>query len=189
MTEECQLMLLVQQGQLDKLAPLFEAYKVRLFNYFLQRGHSRSASEDLVQETFTKVLAYRDSFGAQGTFRSWLYGVARNTAVDHYRKHKQSDQHESLDAQQPSTESGEGNDLTEKLHKAQQQDIFQRCLAQISVQDSEIILLSRVHQLKYEDIAMLLGCNVNTLKSKMQAALNRLHQKYQDLTNEGDPSS
>lgn len=189
MTEECQLMLLVQQGQLDKLAPLFEAYKIKLFNYFLQRGHSRSASEDLVQETFTKVLAYRGSFNAQGTFRSWLYGVARNTAVDHYRKHKQSNQHESLDMQAPEVDYEHSADLAESLMKNQRLDNFQRSLDQISAQDSEIILLSRVHQLKYDDIAALLGCNLNTLKSKMQAALNRLHLKYQELTNEGDPSS
>lgn len=189
MTEECQLMLLVQQGQLDKLAPLFEAYKVKLFNYFLQRGHSRSASEDLVQETFTKVLAYRDSFSGQGTFRSWLYGVARNTAVDHYRKHKISDQHESLELREHTNELAVENDLADNLSLDEQHNIYQRSLTQISAQDSEIILLSRVHQLKYEDIASLLGCNINTLKSKMQAALNRLHLKYQELTNEGNPSS
>lgn len=181
MTDECRLMLLVQQGQLNKLAPLYEAYKVKLYNYFLHRGHSQSASEDLVQETFTKILAYRNSFTGEGTFKSWLYGIARNTAIDHYRKNRVSDQHVCLEDNDHQNPALLGQVLSEQHEQQRRDSIFSQSLQDIPAQDSEIILLSRVHQLKYEQIADLLGCNINTLKSKMQTAIRRLQVKFEEL--------
>ena len=78
----------VKAEQLDKLATLFENNKVQLLNYFIRKGNNRALSEDLVQETFMRVLAYRTSFSGSSTFKSWMYGIARNTVAEHYRKNK-----------------------------------------------------------------------------------------------------
>ncbi|MCO4799241.1 MAG: hypothetical protein KC484_08510, partial [Colwelliaceae bacterium] len=82
MSDEKELMFQVKAGQLDKLALLYEANKLALFNFFLRSGNNRALSEDFVQETFMRVLAYRTSFQGTSTFKSWLYGIARNTAAD-----------------------------------------------------------------------------------------------------------
>ena len=81
MTDEKELMFQVKAGRLDRLGVLFESNKVQLFNYFLRSGCHRALSEDLVQDTFMRVLAYRTSFKGTSTFR--LYGIARNTRADH----------------------------------------------------------------------------------------------------------
>ncbi|MCJ8272665.1 MAG: hypothetical protein MJK04_25115, partial [Psychrosphaera sp.] len=48
----------------------------------------------------------------------------------------------------------------------------------------EIIVLSRFQQMKYEDIADLINCNLNTLKSRMSLAIGKLKESYQRLSNE-----
>jgi RNA polymerase sigma-70 factor (ECF subfamily) len=180
MTDEKELMFKVKAGQLDCLAPLFEANKVRLFNYFKRMGNSPQVSEDLVQETFMRILAYRSSFNGTSSFRSWLYGIAHNTSVDHFRKHKHSINHDEFDE---TTMDGNAT-LSEELEVEQKHTLFEQALQAIPAQMREIIVLSRFEQMKYEEIAQLIDCNLNTLKSRMSLAIKRLKESYQRLSGE-----
>jgi len=180
MTEENVLMMQVKQGQLDSLAPLFENNQVRLFNYFLRLGNNRALSEDLVQETFMRILAYRTSFSGNSSFRSWLYRIAKNAAVDHYRKNKHANKQDELFEEQLAGL----DDLTEKMEIEQKQTLFSKALDSISSEHREIIILSRYQQLKYDEIAELLDCNLNTLKTRMRSAINQLRKNYQLLCSE-----
>ena len=62
MMNEKDIMLQVQAGQLDKLAVLYENNKGKLFSYFRNKGNNSAQSEDLVQETFMKILALSHKF-------------------------------------------------------------------------------------------------------------------------------
>ena len=180
MTDEKELMMRVKAGQLDSLATLFESNKSRLFNYFRRMGNSPEVSEDLVQETFMRILAYRTSFNGTSSFRTWLYGIARNTSVDHFRKHKNSAGHEEFDE----TLMDGDTTLCEELELEQKHSLFNRALQGMPVEMREIIVLSRFQQMKYEDIADLINCNLNTLKSRMSLAIGKLKESYQRLSNE-----
>ena len=181
MNDEIELMFRVKEGQLDKLALLYEGNKVALYNFFLRSGNSPALSEDLVQETFMKVLAYRSGFQGTSTFKSWLYGIARNTQADHYRKASNSKPHTDIEEQ--TLESGAT--LTEQMESSQKHDLFQKSLDKLAPEHREIILLSRFQQLNYQEIADMLDCNLNTLKARMRKAISCLHSGYRSLTREG----
>jgi len=180
MLDERELMFQVKAGQLDKLATLFENNKVKLFNYFLRTGNNRALSEDLVQETFMRILAYRTSFSGTSTFKSWMYGIAKNTVADHYRKNK----NQALNCDMDEEELANGQTLGEEFETKEQNVLFNKSLAIISPEDREIIMLSRFQQLNYQEISELLDCNLNTLKSRMRNALSKLQMSYQKLVGE-----
>ena len=76
-------MLLVKEGHLSELTALFDRHQVSLYNFFLRLTGDQASSEDLTQNLFYRVIRYRQSFQpAQGTFRSWIYRMARNVHVD-----------------------------------------------------------------------------------------------------------
>lgn len=176
--EEKALMFAVQRGQLDKLAVLFERNHLSLFHYFLRTGNGRAASEDLVQETFMKVLAYRASFNGSAGFRSWLFGIARNTMADHYRKNKSARDHVDIDEH----EDTQGPTLGQQVEQDEKAALFERALTSLPLELREILILSRYHQLPYEDIAALTDCNLNTLKSRMRKAISLLRQAFAELS-------
>lgn len=180
MFDEKELMFQVKAGQLDKLATLYENNKVQLFNYFIRTGNNRALSEDLVQETFMKILAYRTSFSGSSTFKSWMYGIARNTVAEHYRKNK----NQAFNCDMDDEDLSNDKTLGEEFEAEQQSDIFNKSLANIPSEDREIILLSRFQQLNYQEISSLLDCNLNTLKSRMRNALGKLQISYQKLVGE-----
>lgn len=182
MTDENVLMVQVQEGQLDKLAILFERNHVPLFHYFIRTGNNRTASEDLVQETFIKVLAYRSSFSGTSTFKSWLFGIARNTKADYYRKHKRENEHADIDA----SDVKSGVSTSQEYELNNRQGLFDKALASLAVEQKEILVLSRFHNLNYQQIASMQDCNVNTLKSRMRKALDALKQSYDRLAGENN---
>lgn len=68
MPDDEQVMAQVRDGRVEMLAILFERHHVRLFNFFLRLTASRSASEDLVQEVFLRMLKYRHTYRGDSKF-------------------------------------------------------------------------------------------------------------------------
>ena len=77
-----QVMLDVREGKVEKLAILFERHHVALFNFFLRLTGNRAASEDLVQDVFTRILKYRATYMGEDRFTVWMYKIARNAHID-----------------------------------------------------------------------------------------------------------
>src|SRR5437588_62647 len=80
------LMLQVRDGAGEMLAVLFDRYQTPLFNFYSKLTGDRALSEDLVQEVFLRILKYRQSYRPGTPFRAWVYQIARNARIDHFRK-------------------------------------------------------------------------------------------------------
>lgn len=178
MMDDNALMTKVQQGEIDRLAILFERHHVSLFHYFIRTGNNRAASEDLVQETFVKVLAYRSSFSGNALFKSWLFGIARNTKADYYRKNKRLNEHENIDQ----ADIKNDHNLSQEHEASWQTNMFEKALTSLEPEQREIVILSRYHNLNYEEIASMQNCNINTLKSRMRKSLVDLKYAFDRLT-------
>lgn len=180
MSDDSKVMELIQSGQVQHLSVLFERYHLALYHYFLRMGNNSAQSEDLVQETFMKIMVYRNSYKGEASFRGWMYGIARNTAADQYRQTQRFP--EPVDPR--TIEQGADSCLQEDMELQQQQDMFGKALAMLPNELKEILVLHRYQQLQYEEIASLLDCNLNTLKSRMRKAISELHMTYSSLSGE-----
>lgn len=180
MNDEMSLMLKVKEGQIGYLSDLFEANHVALYNFYLKSGLNRALAEDLVQETFMRVLAYRTTYLAESSFKAWFYRIARNVVADHFRKLSNRDLHESFEEKHIAASQS----LDQELEQESKQSDFDQALLAIPAEHREIIILSRFQQLNYSDIAELLNCNINTLKTRMRTAISNLKQEYRIITGE-----
>jgi len=167
------LMLQVRQGAEDGLGVLFDRYQRPLFNFYSKLTGNRGVSEDLVQEVFLRVLKYRQSYQPGAAFRAWIYQIARNVRVDHYRKNPV--QAEWKPEMSPSFVP---HDATQK---DQETLLLHRALMLLPEDKREILVLSRLQEMKYEEIARLLGCEVGTVKVRVHRALQSLKLAYHDL--------
>src|ERR1700682_3066506 len=88
LTRDEDLMLEVRDGAGETLGVLFDRYQTPLFNFYSKMTGDRILSEDLVQEVFLRILKYRQSYTPGTPFRSWMYQIARNARLDHFRKQR-----------------------------------------------------------------------------------------------------
>jgi len=172
------LMLQVRDGAGETLGVLFDRYQTPLFNFYSKLTGDRTLSEDLVQEVFLRILKYRQSYSPGTPFRAWVYQIARNARIDHFRKFPPQ-----------TTLKPEMLPSVLPTDSAQQQEIelLQRALQQLPEEKREILLLSRFQELKYEEIASLLGCELNTVKTRIHRALQELRKNFHQLTRPNMP--
>lgn len=165
-----ELMSQVRNGVADGLGVLFDRYQMPLFNFFYKMTGNRTTSEDLVQEVFFRILKYRQSYREGTPFKAWMYQIARNARVDLFRRQRPevSWEPEMEPAVAPS-------DSTQQQQETQ---MLYRALLQMSEEKKEVLILSRFQGLKYEEIAQLLGCEVNTVKTKVHRALQELRELF-----------
>ena len=175
---DIQMMEDVRDGKVEKLAVLFERHHVPLFNFFLRMTGSSSISEDLVQDVFCRILNYRHTYKGQSKFTTWMYQIARNTHIDYLRKKK-----EELPLDEQWNESL-STDLSpdEKLEKGQDAFLMREALAKLPLRKREVLILSRYQDLKYKEIAELLGCQIGTVKAHVHRAIKDLGKIYFELS-------
>lgn len=168
-----ELMSQVRSGVGESLGVLFERYQTPLLNFYYKLTGDRGLSEDLVQEVFFRILKYRHSYRPETGFRAWMYQIARNARVDHWRRQKPETSWEP-EMSPPVMPQ----DMTEQ---AQQHELLHVALMELAEEKREVLVLSRFQDLKYEDIAALLGCEVNTVKVKVFRALRELREIFEAL--------
>jgi RNA polymerase sigma-70 factor (ECF subfamily) len=172
-----ELMEMVRDGQVEKLAILFERHHVMLYNFFLRLTGNRTASEDLVQEVYIRILKYKTTYQSRSKFSVWMYQIARNVHIDHLRKQKPEFSLEDQVEEPAGTEAP----FSEKMDAEIDLALLRRALDRLPVKKREILLLSRFEDMKYREIAELLGCSIGTIKTSIHRAIKELSKIYGEL--------
>ena len=168
------LMQQVKDGDLRKLAVLFERHHRALFHFFLRCTSNRELSEDLVQEVYFRILRYRHTYNPQHSFTAWMYQIARNAQMDQLQKRKP----EVLpDEDLPSSAIR----VDDKISRKQEVELLRRAMEMLPEDKREVLVMSRYQELKYEEIAQILGVEVGTVKVRVFRAVKALGQLYTEL--------
>lgn len=173
------VMLQVRDGEVQMLGVLFDRYQSPLFNFYSKMTQDRTVSEDLVQEVFLRILRYRQTYRPGTSFRTWMYQIARNTRIDQVRKVRP----ESPLVTEPIATPR----VTDDAERQQEAQLLQRALMQLPEDKREVLVLSRFQELKYDEIARLLGCEPSAVKVRVHRALQQLREVYLGL--ESNPAA
>lgn len=177
---DAELMARVRDGDLERLSELFERHHRRLFAFFQRLVGDRTAAEDLVQEVFVRLLKYRHTFRDAAEFSPWVFGVARNAAVDHFRA-RPRELPENPEAPEPAAVLPHP---IERLERREQQEHLQAALARLAPERRELLLMARFGEMRYETIGELLGCSAGAVKLRVHRALKELRAAYAAVTGE-----
>jgi RNA polymerase sigma-70 factor (ECF subfamily) len=185
-------MVAYQKGEVRAFEVLLTRHRKPVYNFILRFVGSRETAEDLMQETFLRVIRGAEAYQRQAKFTTWLYTIARNLCVDQSRraKHRKA---QSLDA--PMSSSADSGTLLDVLpssemgsdRKAVSRQLHLRiheALARLSEEQREVFLMREFLDLPFKEIADIVGVPENTVKSRMRYALEKLRlelDEYRDL--------
>jgi len=190
-------MLDFRTGEARAFEVLLRRHRAPVFNFILRfTGHSARA-EDLLQETWLKVVRRASEYEPKARFTTWLYTIARNLCVDSARKEKYREV-ESLDAPIRSEEmDGADRSLGELVadcgpapdraaHNARLRPLLERALQSLPDEQREVFILREYSGVAFKEIATVTGVSENTVKSRMRYALEGLRRKLEELGVDGD---
>jgi RNA polymerase sigma-70 factor, ECF subfamily len=132
--------------------------------------------EDVAQAVFVKMILSIERLQSPATFESWLFRIARNASLDHLRRRRWrrifipwERHHDQL----ATTPSDAGNARLAQIDRA---------LAQLPMDQRELILLMRENEWTYNDLARIVGASSSAVKSRLFRARTRLRS----LLEQGD---
>ncbi|MBI3182196.1 MAG: RNA polymerase sigma factor [Myxococcales bacterium] len=190
-------MLAFKSGDARAFEVLVRRHRTPVFNFILRFTGQKQRAEDLLQETWLKVVRSASEYEPKARFTTWVYTIARNLCVDSARKesYRQAD---SLDAPVRAGDEGDGRLLGELLpdvggadpergaHNARLRPLLERALLSLPEEQREVFILREYAGVQFKDIAQVTGVPENTVKSRMRYALEGLRRRLEKLGVDGD---
>ena len=166
----------------DDFNRFYRDYARRVHGFFLRMTGDIAGSEDLTQELFTRLCENRDSFDEQqGTFATWMYGVAYNLCKNEYR-HR--DVVERTRDERGSREEASVSSADDEIERKERNSVLAGAVQELPDGIREVFLLRYVEELPIRDVALALGIPEGTVKSRAYTALMTLREKMEQLNNE-----
>ncbi len=172
---DVQLILNVRGGDLHALGVLFLRHHQQVHQWCYRMTGNTVVADDMVQDVFLRILRLRHNFAGTAKFTTWLYRVARNVCLDFLASTKRQ-------------EAARGRLARESALASSVADTGDRCLGllevalqRLPVEKREVLILSRYHDMRYEEIAEVCGCSVGAVKTRVHRALKQLRRLYHDL--------
>lgn len=173
------LMLDVGKGDLEAFAALYERYHKRLFHFILRFVKERALAEDILQETFLRLLKGKKRFRKNSRFSTYLFTIARNLCLDtlksRERKHVFVSQENHIEK---AAEKSKGPD--EILEETETRKVIQNAIQTLPLDQIEVLVLSKYSGLSYDEIARIVGSTTAAVKQKAYRAMLSLKQKLKN---------
>lgn len=175
------LMRAYANGDVAAFATLLQRYQDSIYTFLRRQTHSPSVAEDLLQETFLRVMRAAPSYQPRGHFRAWLYQIARNQCRDHFRSQaKRAGEISSSEPPLNTSWQSVPPNAADAVEGLQQRARVLELLAQLSEEQREVLLLREYGDLSFNEIASIVGVSVGTVKSRMRYALAHLRSLVRD---------
>lgn len=156
----------IATGDREALAELYARYQQPLFSYLLQLTPDHGLAEEMLQDTLVAIWKSARGFEGRSTVLTWLIGIARRQAHNTLRKRRLplADEAELADmiSAEPEPEAFALNSLA--------RDELIAAFRQLPALHREVLTLTLVQELSYEETAAILGVPVGTVKSRLSNA-------------------
>lgn len=157
-----------------------ETYAPKLYRYAIYQLGDHPAAEDIAAETVARMLEKIGQYRNSGApFQAWLFSIARNLIRDSYRRKKNTEVI-SLDASMESDEIKSLGATDERIDGMAQRDELVRIMSSLSEEQRQILTLRIVEGWQPQEIAILLGRSIDSVKSLQYRALQAMKRQMGD---------
>lgn len=169
------------QGDQSSLEELINRYKKKLYTYIFLIVRNKDLTEDIFQETFLKVIKslLNNQYSENGRFCAWLFRIAHNLIIDHYRRknkyealNKDDYDYDIIDIINHSKYDQYENKINENYLKKNLRNLIN----QLPYEQKEIIILRIYLGLTFKEIAELTNVSINTALGRMRYAILNLRK-------------
>ncbi|WP_206606406.1 RNA polymerase sigma factor [Steroidobacter cummioxidans] len=174
--DDATLMLRYRKGDVRAFEMLYERHKGALYRYLQRLCRSPEVANDLFQEVWSKVIASRERYEVRAKFTTFLFHIAHNCAIDHFRRAGRPQEKGAQDVDALADElSGPGHESPDAaVSEAQLRADFKRALDELPAEQRDVFLLYEETGLGLEDIGRITGVAMETAKSRLRYALGKL---------------
>jgi len=177
---ESEYLKYVQEVDRTELYNLMTQYGDDVWRYAYAITNNHEQSKDIAQEVFIKVHLKLSTFRGQSSFKTWLFSITRNIAINemrsnYFRRILLFDRVKSTQTAQSAEVAYIGSQAAKDIRE------IIMCLSR---KLREVLILNVEHELTIQEMATLLGISEGTVKSRLSRARKEVEKKWRNLSNE-----
>lgn len=189
-----ELMQRYRDGDAASFDVLYTRHRGPLFRYFLRLARPAAVAEELFQDVWMNLIRARQQYQVRAKFTTWLYRMAHNRLIDHYRRTSSSarfafpdDPDDDVAASVPDESFREPDNELERRRLGAR---LIEALAELPEEQREAFLLREESSMTLEEIAAATDVNIETAKSRVRYAIVKLRRclTHTDADTELDPT-
>lgn len=161
-----------QVGETEAFGVLYDRYLDKIYRFIYYKTFNQETAEDITSSVFHKALEKINSYNeGKGSFSSWLYQIARNSVIDHYRMSKNDLSLEDV------FEQGVDERTPESIDAIRALKTVQTYLETLDARQREIITLRIWEDKSYKEIAEIIGGSEASVKMAFSRGIRELRDK------------
>ena len=172
--DEKHLIERTQAGDPEAFSPLVKKYQSRLYTHITRRVTDAEVAKDLTQETWLKAFRAINTFRAESAFSSWVYRIAENVCIDHFRKQKHNTEPLHLIEERRVTQTHPCP--SREVERAELRKHLRAAIQQLTPLRKQVFLLYYAQDLSIKQIATCLNRSEGTIKSHLRNARLQLRE-------------
>lgn len=169
----------VLNGNQQAYALLVERYQNYVFTLALRMIKTREDAEEVAQDSFIKAYKYLANFRGESKFSTWLYTIVNNSSITFLRKKKHMVHSLDDDAVFESADAIDSGMRADTIEQKSRQAMVNKAITLLSPDDAQVITLFYKAEQSLEEVASVLGVEVNTAKVRLHRARTRLKEKME----------
>jgi RNA polymerase sigma-70 factor (ECF subfamily) len=170
------IVLRAKQGDEDAFGELYSAYFEKIFRFVFFRVSHKEVAEDITEDVFIKAWQKISTVKAE-SFGGWLYQIARNKIIDHYRQEKTT-----VDLVEVENLLEAPDDLADDANQVLNQELFIQLLRQLTPEQQVIVKLKFLEDLDNSEIAELIAKSEGSIRVIQHRAIQKLQQLLDEHT-------
>lgn len=177
-----ELMVNYSLGDTEAFDELYHRNKGTLYRYFLRQTRQTALAEEFTHEVWLRVINARNQYLPKARFTTYLYQIAHNCLIDHYRKLSTKQEVDCDEQVIDSMPANNGDPETVAGHDQVQRALIQ-LIQELPAEQREVFILKEEANLSIEEIANIVTENPETVKSRMRYAMQKLKAGMQEYLN------
>ncbi|HVS64710.1 MAG TPA: sigma-70 family RNA polymerase sigma factor [Thermoanaerobaculia bacterium] len=169
---DSRLIAAVARGDRRSFEALYRRYYPRLFGYLLNLVGSRELAEEVLDDTMVVVWQKAGGFERRSKASTWIFGIAYRRALKGLTRRRREP--ETAESARVLDELSAPDSPERDLGRKELRESMFSALAELSIEQRSVVLLAYFEDLPYSEIASVLECPVNTVKTRMFHARRRL---------------
>jgi RNA polymerase sigma-70 factor (ECF subfamily) len=180
-----ELMLRVKVGDREAFNSLMGRYEKPVMNMVYRYLQDYDVAQDLMQETFLRVYKARERYEVRSKFSTWLFQITVNLCLNE-RRSRSYRSHDSLEAmaERESPRQVKDSRIRNPNVDSNRRELAERVQAAVRAlpeQERAMVILSKWEEKSYEEIAEIMNCSVDAVKSRLYRAKKMLRESLKDV--------
>ncbi|MCB9771614.1 MAG: RNA polymerase sigma factor [Candidatus Omnitrophica bacterium] len=167
------IILLASQGDLQSFEIIYKAMSGFVYNVALRIMNNREDAEEVTQEVFLTTYRKLQGFRLESSLKTWVYRITVNCAINFGRK-KTVINNKIKTYDESAAEAMVEGDVQKEIEKEHTNKVVNNILSVLNLEQRVCVVLRNIEGLSYEEIAEALNININTVRSRLKRAREKI---------------